>query len=80
MYKNERGFLKMIGSGFLDCNKMIKDEAKLGEFPSNKSIFNKAFQVAWPSALESILVALIGAVDTMMVGTLGTAAIAAVGI
>ncbi len=65
---------------FLDCNSMIKEENKLGAFPSNNEIYSRAFQVAWPSVLESFLVNLIGAVDTMMVGTLGITAIAAVGI
>lgn len=36
--------------------------------------------MAWPSALESVLVALVSSVDTMMVGQLGPAAISAVGI
>ena len=37
-------------------------------------------EIAWPSAVESVLIALIGAVDLMMVGNLGSASIAAVGI
>lgn len=65
---------------FLDCQKMISKEKQLGPIPNNHEIYRKAFQIAWPSALESVLVALIGAVDTMMVATLGTNAIAAVGI
>ena len=67
-------------SNFLDCQSMLDNDKKLGEIPSNKKIYTRAFNVAWPSATESILVALIGAIDTMMVGTIGTKAIAAVGI
>ena len=67
-------------SSFLDCQNMISKDKLLGEIPSNNDIYKRAFQIAWPSALESIFVALIGAVDTMMVGSLGTEAIAAVGI
>lgn len=36
--------------------------------------------MAWPSTVESFLVALVGMIDTMMVGTLGAEAIAAVGL
>ena len=59
---------------------MIDKNKILGPLPKNFDIYKHAFQIAWPSALESILVALISAVDTMMVGGLGTHAIAAVGI
>ena len=65
---------------FLDCKNMISKDKLLGEIPSNSDIYKRAFQIAWPSAMESIFVALIGAVDTMMVGGIGTEAIAAVGI
>ena len=59
---------------------MIKKEEVLGDIPSNKAIYKKTFDIAWPSALESVLIALIGAVDMMMVGALGKEAINAVGI
>lgn len=36
--------------------------------------------MAWPSAVESVLVSLVGMIDTMMVGTIGHEAIAAVGL
>lgn len=52
----------------------------LGEIPSNRDIYKRTFDIAWPSALESVLIALIGAVDTAMVGTIGKEAISAVGI
>lgn len=65
---------------YLDCQKMISNEKILGPLPTNGEVYKRAFQIAWPSALETILVALIGAIDTMMVGGLGTNAIAAVGI
>ena len=65
---------------YLDCQKMIDKEKLLGPLPTNSEVYKRAFQIAWPSALETILVALISAIDTMMVGGLGTNAIAAVGI
>lgn len=59
---------------------MIDPKDVVGEVPSNKEIYKKTFDIAWPSATESVLIALIGAVDMMMVGNLGASAISAVGI
>ncbi len=60
--------------------KMISPEQIVGEMPTNKEIYQKTFNIAWPSAVESILIALIYAVDMMMVGSLGAESISAVGI
>lgn len=62
------------------CRFMVKPAAVKGEIPPTTAIYQNMFRVAWPSALESVLVALISSVDTMMVGGLGSHAIAAVGI
>lgn len=43
-------------------------------------MFRNALLVAWPSILESFLVALVGLIDTVMVSSLGSFAIAAVGL
>lgn len=51
-----------------------------GEMPSNSTLWTKAFKVAWPSTVESFLVAIVGVIDTIMVGGLGDHAIAAVGL
>lgn len=59
---------------------MIKPDKCLGSIPSTKRAYSTFLSVAWPSALESLLVSMIGSVDTIMVGTLGQEAIAAVGI
>ncbi len=56
-----------------------RDEPK-GEIPPAARILQDTLQIAWPSILESFLVALVGVIDTIMVGTLGSAAIAAVGL
>jgi len=48
--------------------------------PELKDIYKKTINIAWPSTVEGALTAIIGSVDTMMVGTLGAAAIAAVGL
>ncbi len=51
-----------------------------GEAPPVASLYRQSLSIAWPAALEGALVSIIGSVDTMMVGSLGYAAIAAVGI
>lgn len=65
---------------FFSCQSMIKKEQIVGEIPASKEIYQRMFRVAWPSAIETVLVGLIGSVDTIMVGSIGAAAIAAVGI
>lgn len=72
--------MKKIIQSFLSTEKMLGSYERLGEIESGKTYFRNLFLIAWPSALESVLVFLIGAVDLMMVGTIGTLAIAAVGI
>ena len=59
---------------------MLKPNQILGDLPSTKSVYNNFLKMAWPSALEALLVGLVNAVDTMMVGGLGENAITAVGI
>ncbi len=65
---------------YLAVDKMLKESQVLGTLPSSKDAYHNFYKIAWPSALEALLVATIGAVDTMMVGTLGKDAINAVGI
>lgn len=50
------------------------------EPPSNKEAYGSYFRMAWPCIIESLLVCAVNVIDTIMVGTLGEAAIAAVGI
>ena len=45
-----------------------------------RTLLRETVHVAWPSVVESLLVALVSLVDTMMVSSLGEAAIAAVGL
>lgn len=51
-----------------------------GPLPADREAYRTTLRIAWPSIVESVLVALISAVDTMMVGSIGPAAITAVGI
>jgi putative MATE family efflux protein len=47
---------------------------------NNTSVLNQSFKLAWPISLQSILVTMLGMSDIMMVGHLGDAAVASVGI
>jgi len=59
---------------------MLKPEQVTGDIPTSKEVYKNAYEMAWPSALEAVLVQLIASVDLIMVGGLGAVAIAAVGI
>lgn len=59
---------------------MIKPQQVVAALPSSGEIYRTAYHMAWPSTLEAFLVGLVSMVDTIMVGTLGSSAIAAVGI
>ncbi|MFI3284944.1 MAG: MATE family efflux transporter [Erysipelotrichaceae bacterium] len=66
--------------GWFRWQSLIDSSHVIASMPSNREIITRTFKIAWPSAVESILIALIAAVDMMMVGGLGKEAVAAVGI
>ena len=66
-------------SHYFSCKNMVKSDQILGECPPTKTIYKTTMQLAWPSAIERVLVSLVSAIDTMMVGGLGAGAIAAIG-
>ncbi|MGF6907704.1 MATE family efflux transporter [Fusobacterium sp. PH5-44] len=59
---------------------ILKKTKIIGNIPSTKTAYKTVFSLSWPSVVESVLVSVVGAVDTMMVGGLGHGAITAVGI
>ena len=66
-------------------NRLFSTEAltpkeRLGEVPSSREAYGVLFRYALPSVCEMVLAALIGMIDTMMVSTIGTDAVAAVGL
>ncbi|MDO4543094.1 MAG: MATE family efflux transporter [Clostridia bacterium] len=67
-------------SRLYDPKYMVKKESICGPLPSFKGAYSTSLKISWPSAVEQILVAAMGFVDTIMVGTLGKTAINAVGI
>lgn len=69
-----------VASKFLSAPALLGKYPPKGDLPTIKELWKKAFFVAWPSTVESFLVALVGMVDTIMVSNLGAYAIAAIGL
>lgn len=63
-----------------DVQRVLKQEPVAGPIPPSKSLLKDTLNMAWPSVVESFLVALVGFIDNIMVSGLGTFAIAAVGL
>ncbi len=59
---------------------MIREEQKQGVIPEDKKIYKNTWNIAFPAMMDSFLVSLVSMMDTIMVGGLGSAAIAAVAI
>ncbi len=69
-----------LADRLFDVKRFLRGSAPLGDIPPGRAMFRNALLVAWPSILESFLVALVGVIDTVMVSSLGSYAIAAVGL
>lgn len=65
---------------FFNGKKILGKMESYGDIPPDGSLLKTTLQLAWPSILEQFLVSLVAMVDTVMVGTLGPSAIAAVGL
>lgn len=68
-------FRKFFGTRF-----MLPKGETAGELPSGKEMYGEYIRIAIPSLMESLLISLIGMIDTVMVSTIGTDAVAAVGL
>lgn len=64
----------------VNVRRTLRGSEPLGEIPPQKELIRNAVSMAWPSIVESFLIAFVGMVDTMMVGSLGSHAITAVGL
>ncbi|WP_242861765.1 MATE family efflux transporter [Bittarella massiliensis (ex Durand et al. 2017)] len=62
------------------CEKLMRGVEQEGEVPDERTVLKTTLNIAWPSILESFLISLVGMVDTVMVSSLGSYAIAAVGL
>ena len=73
--------MKKLLSRFFSVRYMLKPSQRTDKpLPSSKEVYARQYRMSWPCALESILVSLIGSMDTMMVGGIGPEAITAVGL
>ena len=72
--------LNRVVSRLFNARRILKHTQLEGPLPDDDTLLRRAFRVAWPSTLESFLVALVSVVDTIMVSSLGAAAIAAIGL
>ena len=61
-------------------SKRIKDHFGEEELPNKRSLLFNILKISVPAAMETLLMGVIGLIDTMMVGSLGTASLAAVSI
>lgn len=67
-------------SRLFSVDRMLAPDKWLGEKPATKDAYRDVIRIALPSVMELVLVSLVSSVDTIMVGTLGPEAIAAVGL
>lgn len=72
-----RKFLKYL---FNPKGIVPKEMVLVDDLPTGKEAVKTTLAVAWPAIVEAFLVSLVSLVDTMMVSSVGTEAIAAVGI
>ncbi len=59
---------------------MLRISQKLQDKYSTKEFYKNFIKVAWPAVMESVLLGLVNFIDTIMVSTQGTDAVAAVGL
>ena len=67
-------------SKIFDPLNLLGRSTQMGDLPKANEIFKTTVSVAWPAVLESFLVSIVAMVDNIMVSSLGTYAIAAVGL
>lgn len=65
---------------YFDCNKMLPKNIQTNKKYESSKVYEEIFRLAWPSAIESITLALMSAADMIMVSQVGANAIASVGI
>lgn len=73
-------FIQKTFRRFFYAENLVKPDLIRGELPSSSAAYKRCITMAWPAAMESVLVALMGLADIVMVATLGARAISAVGI
>ncbi|MBO4452681.1 MAG: MATE family efflux transporter, partial [Clostridia bacterium] len=59
---------------------LAKNVDVIGDIPDTRGLYSSFMKIAWPAILESLLISLVGFVDSIMVSSCGTGAVASVGL
>lgn len=78
--ENERSPLLMSLKNFFSVQNMLPAGMQHESLPSSREMYEKYIRLAVPSVLEMVLISLINMIDTVMVSSVGTDAVAAVGL
>jgi len=70
------GFIRQIFS----TEHMVKEEMRRGEITPTKEAYKQSLRIASPAVAEMVSIALMSMLDMIMVGQLGVAAVAAIGL
>ncbi|MBQ3761827.1 MAG: MATE family efflux transporter [Clostridia bacterium] len=65
---------------FFSVRNLLPASGAQGEIPKSSEAYKNLIRIALPSVCEMVFISLMGSIDTMMVGGLGTRAIASVGL
>ena len=65
---------------FFSVSSLLPASGAKGEVPSTDQAYKNLIRIALPSVCEMVFISLMGSIDTMMVGGIGTRAIASVGL
>ena len=79
MYKGSE-FMRRLLNRLFSVRALAPKNGTRGELPGSREAYMNLMRIALPSVCEMVLISLIGSIDTMMVGGIGTEAIAAVGL
>ena len=69
-----------LASRFFGVKQLLPRSGAKGELPSSAVAYKNLARIALPSVCEMVFISLMGSIDTMMVGRLGSQAIASVGL
>ncbi len=72
--------MKSLIDKIFNPTSLLGNTKQLGDLPNGATIFQKTVAIAWPAVLESFLVSIVALIDNIMVSSLGTYAIAAIGL
>lgn len=72
--------MKNIFARIYSTKYMVKESLRMGEIPPSGTAYKDVFYIALPAVAEMVSIAIIGIINTAMVGGLGSYAISAVGL